>query len=83
MKQADVGIALASGSDVAIEAADMVLLESFEGIVGAVRAGRTVFDNLRKTIAYLLPAGSFSEFCMFTTSIPHLDIILTFLQGQS
>lgn len=59
----------------------MILLGSFEGIVGAVRAGRTVFgmhvpsqrshdpdidtliDNLRKTITYLLPAGTFSELC--------------------
>lgn len=37
------GIALGSGSDVAIEAADMVLLDSFEGILGAVQSGRVVF----------------------------------------
>lgn len=62
LKAADIGIALGSGSDIAIEAADMVLLESFSAIVEAVVYGRTVFDNLKKTIAYLLPAGSFAEF---------------------
>ncbi|RDL31813.1 Uncharacterized protein BP5553_09215 [Venustampulla echinocandica] len=62
LKAADIGIALGSGSDIAIEAADMVLLDSFSAIVVAVQYGRVVFDNLKKTIAYLLPAGSFSEF---------------------
>ncbi|KAI9047993.1 hypothetical protein LZ554_007791 [Drepanopeziza brunnea f. sp. 'monogermtubi'] len=62
LKAADIGIALGSGSDIAIEAADMVLLESFSAIVEAVQYGRVVFDNLKKTIAYLLPAGSFAEF---------------------
>jgi sodium/potassium-transporting ATPase subunit alpha len=57
LKAADIGIALGSGSDIAIEAADMVLLESFAGIVEAVKYGRVVFDNLKKVIAYLLPAG--------------------------
>lgn len=62
LKAADIGIALGTGSDIAIEAADMVLLDSFAGVVEAVRYGRVVFDNLRKIVAYLLPAGSFSEF---------------------
>lgn len=57
LKAADIGIALGSGSDIAIEAADMVLLESFAGVVEAVKYGRVVFDNLKKVIAYLLPAG--------------------------
>lgn len=69
LRAADVGIAVGSGSDVAVEAADMVLLEGFGAVVEAVRCGRMMFDNLRKTIAYLLPAGSFSEFWPVFTNV--------------
>ena len=61
MRAADVGIALVTGSDVAIEASDLVLLDRFDEIVQAIRLGRLVFQNLQKVIAYLLPAGSWSE----------------------
>lgn len=69
LKAADIGIAMGSGSDIAIEAADMVLLESFAAIVAAVEYGRLVYDNLRKTIVYLLPAGSFSELWPVVTNV--------------
>lgn len=69
LRAADVGIAIGGGSDIAAEAADMVLLESFGSVVEAVRYGRTTFDNLKKTIAYLLPAGSFSEFWPVMTNV--------------
>ncbi|KAJ5645795.1 hypothetical protein N7490_002167 [Penicillium lividum] len=76
LKAADIGISLATGSDIAIEAADMVLLDSFAAIVEAVRYGRVVFDNLKKTVAYLLPAGSWSEFwpvfCNLIFGIPQI-----------
>ncbi|KAK6529144.1 hypothetical protein TWF694_004356 [Orbilia ellipsospora] len=61
LRAADVGIAIAGGSDVALEAADLVLMDKFDSIVDAVRLGRLVFQNLQKVIGYLLPAGSWSE----------------------
>ncbi len=61
LKAADVGVAIVSGSDVAIEAADLVLLGDFSSIIDGIRLGRLVFQNLQKVISYLLPAGSWSE----------------------
>ena len=62
LKAANIGIAMGGGSEVAMEAAQMVLLDnSFNSIVVAIENGRLVFENLRKVILYLLPAGTFSE----------------------
>jgi sodium/potassium-transporting ATPase subunit alpha len=62
LKKADVGVAMGSGADVAREAAHIVLTDSkFSSIVAGIENGRRVFDNLKKVIIYLLPAGSFSE----------------------
>jgi len=61
LKAADIGVALGSGTDVARQTADLVLLDdSFRTIVAAVRGGRVIFDNIRKVLLYLL-SGSLSE----------------------
>jgi len=54
LKQADIGVAMGSGTDVAKDASAMILTDdNFVSIVNAVAVGRTVFDNIKKAIAYL------------------------------
>jgi magnesium-transporting ATPase (P-type) len=59
LKQADVGIAMGrKGTEAAKEASEMVLLDdNFASIVAAVREGRTVYDNIRKVIAWTIPTN--------------------------
>ncbi|MFC6200804.1 cation-transporting P-type ATPase [Lactiplantibacillus nangangensis] len=70
LKQADIGVAMGiKGTEVAKESADMVLADDdFADIVAAVREGRHVFDNIRKTIRFLLPT-SFAEGLVVIISI--------------
>ena len=59
LKCADVGVAMGGkGTEAAKEAAEIVLADdNFASIVAAVREGRTVYDNLRKVIAWTLPTN--------------------------
>jgi len=69
IKSADVGVSLGSGSDVAHEISDMVLLENNLSVIdAAVREGRIIFDNIRKIIVYLM-ADSFSEVILIAGAI--------------
>ena len=69
IKSADIGIAFGSGTDVAKETSDMILLDNnFKTIVAAIERGRVIFENIRKVILYLL-ADSFSEIILITGAL--------------
>lgn len=66
LKQADIGIAMGhKGTEVAKEAAEMVITDdNFASIVAAVKEGRTVYDNLKKAILFLLPVNGGETLCL-------------------
>ncbi|GAB1214742.1 hypothetical protein ATERTT37_003911 [Aspergillus terreus] len=80
LKAADVGVALGSGSDIAIEAADMVLLESFSAILEAVKYGRLVYGPVMTNVILGVPQVLSSFLMVFSSPIP-LFLCLTDCAG--
>ncbi len=61
LKKANIGVAVGSGTDVAKEASDFILIDdSFTNIVNAIEEGRGIYDNIQKAIMHLL-SGNLSE----------------------
>jgi len=69
LRNADIGIALNSGTEVAKESSDLILLNnSFSIIIKAIEEGRRILDNLKKIVAYLL-STSFSEIIIVSAAL--------------
>ncbi|MEM8502597.1 MAG: cation-transporting P-type ATPase [Cyanobacteria bacterium P01_D01_bin.1] len=82
LKQADIGIAMGKGgTEVAREAADMLLTDdNFVSIEAAVEEGRTVYQNLRKAIAFLLPVNGGESMTILISVLLARDLPILSLQ---
>ena len=82
LKRADVGVAMGrKGTEAAKEAAEMVLTDdNFASIVAAVREGRTVYDNLKKTIGWTLPTNGGEALTIIAAILFGLTLPLTAAQ---
>jgi Ca2+-transporting ATPase len=81
LKHADVGFAMGSGSEVAKEAGDIVILDdNFSSITNAVRYGRTIFKSIRKFIIFQLTVNLAAVLTVFLGPFFGVEFPLTIIQ---
>ena len=69
LKSANIGIAMGSGSDIARETADMIIIDdNFKSIVAGIKEGRVAYANIRKIIMFLISCG-ISEVLFFCLAL--------------
>jgi Ca2+-transporting ATPase len=78
LREAHIGIAMGrTGTEVTREASDMVLADdNFASIVAAIREGRGIFDNIRKTLVYLLSGNTAELAVMLVAAVGGLPLPL-------
>ncbi|MCI5800843.1 MAG: cation-translocating P-type ATPase [Oscillospiraceae bacterium] len=81
VKEADIGVSMAGGTDVTREAASVVLLDnSFATLVTAIEEGRVIYSNIRKFIRYLLSCNIGEIVTMFMGMLMGMPVVLLPIQ---
>lgn len=82
LREAHIGIAMGrTGTEVTREAAEMILADdNFANIIAAVREGRGIYDNIRKTLVYLLSGNASELLVMLGAAIAGLPLPLIPIQ---
>jgi Ca2+-transporting ATPase len=82
VKEADIGVAMGiTGTDVTKEVSDMVITDdNFASIVSAVEEGRGIYDNIKKSINYLLSCNAGEILVMFVASLFGMPMPLSAIQ---
>ncbi len=82
LRAADIGCAMGiAGTEVAKAASDMILTDdNFATIVDAVREGRGIYDNIRKTVHFLLSCNIGEILAVFVSFLLHLPLPLAAIQ---
>lgn len=82
LKKADIGVAMGiSGTDAAREASAMILLDdNFATMVGAVREGRRIYDNIRRFVRYAVATNSAEVATLFVAPLLGLPVPLLPIQ---
>ncbi len=79
LKRANIGVAMGiKGTEVSKDAAEMVLADdNFASIVNAVEEGRTVYDNIRKTILFILPTNGAEALVLIAAIVMGITMPIT------
>ncbi len=82
LRRADIGVAMGrKGTRVAVEASEMVLADdNFASIVHAVKEGRTVYDNIRKSLLFILPTNGGEALTVILAVLSGIALPVTALQ---
>lgn len=81
LKKADIGVAMGSGTDVAKESAELILLnDNFATIVNAIEEGRAIYENIRKFISYFLTSNVAELVPYIAYAIFRIPLPLTIMQ---